>query len=211
MTAYLITIFLSLLVAVAELFTKFQDEPFDVIRKWPALLYLFVNLLISCVCLYILTKTDIFGVAGEIDQLKAALTAGLGSTVLMRSKFLKANINGKEAAIGPEFIINVFLETLEKSIDRNRAMERKKMVEECMADIDFYKTKDYVVTTILASSQIDSPETARELINSTTEIAESPMEDTDKSYALGYLILDNMGEKFLKTLFHDGNRDRFTR
>jgi hypothetical protein len=214
-TAYLLTIFLSLLVAVAELFTKFRDEPLDVLKKSPAWLYLLFNMVIASITLYMLTKTNLFHAANEaaneLDYLKAALTAGLGSTILMRSKFLKIDLNGQEAAIGPEIIINVFLETLEHAIDRNRALVRKQIVEQCMADIDFAKAKDYVVTTIIASSQTVSAEETKTLIAEAENIAASALDAIEKSCALGYLVLDIMGEKFLNALFDRKNRTRFTR
>ncbi len=210
-TAYLLTIFLSLLVAVAELFTKFRDEPLEVLKKSPAWLYLLFNMVIASITLYMLTKTNLFHAANELDYLKVGLTAGLGSTILMRSKFLKINLNGQEAAIGPEIIINVFLETLEHAIDRNRALVRKQIVEQCMADIDFAKAKDYVVTTIIASSQTVSAEETKTLIAEAENIATSALDTIEKSCALGYLVLDIMGEKFLNALFDRKNRTRFAR
>ena len=78
-----------------------------------------------------------------------------------------------------------------------------------MADIDFSKAGDYVVTTIIASLQTASPKTTKRLMDESDKIGKSPIGDIEKGYALGYLILDIMGEKFLKGLFH--NKERFTR
>jgi hypothetical protein len=207
-SAYLIAVFLSLLVAVAELLSKFKDEPFKIIGKNPfAWFYILFNVIIGAVSLYLLYRTNLFGTT-EYDLIKAAFTAGLGSTVLMRSKFFKTQFNGKDIAIGPEFIINVFLETLETMIDRDRALERKNLVEKHMSDIDFSTAKDYVITTILASSQTHSPEVTKEIMEEADKIEKSQMSDIDKSYALGYLIMDYMGERFLKEMFKN-NSDRF--
>ncbi len=208
MTPYSLTILLSLMVSIAELFSKFKDEPLYILKKLPAWFYILLNIAISCICLYILTQTTLFDTTDQLEGIKAAITAGLGSIVLMRSKFLKVNINGKEAAIGPEFIINVCLETLERAIDRDRAHTRKDLVEKCMADIDFNKAREYTITTIIASSQTTSPHTAKELMEQAEDIKKLAG-DTEKSFALGYLVLDNMGEKFLGSLFHDKNRERF--
>jgi hypothetical protein len=209
--AYLITILLSGLVAIAEIFTKFQDEPLSTIKKPPAWLYVLFNLIVACITLYILLKTDLFDVTTELDWIEAAFTAGLGSTILMRSKFLKVNLNGKEVAVGPEMIINVFLETLERNIDRYRALDRKQIVEQCMSDIDFAKAKNYVLTTIIGSTQAVSPEDTKILMNEADNIENSPVDDIEKSFALGYLVLDTMGERFLKSLFDRKNRARFVR
>ncbi|MGA1864317.1 MAG: hypothetical protein ACMUHX_04575 [bacterium] len=209
--AWTLTIFLGLLFGVAELLSKFKDEPFNVIKgNATAWGYIILNLIIVSVAFYFLTKTSLFGKM-ETDLLKAALTAGLGSSLLMRSKFLKVNISGKEAAVGPEIIVNVLLETLEKKIDRDRAIVRKDLVEELMVDIDFSRAKDYVVTTIIASSQINSEETTKAVMKEAEKIENSPIDDIEKSYALGYLVMDIMGEKFLKGLFNNKNKERFKR
>ncbi|RMD57549.1 MAG: hypothetical protein D6828_03570 [Nitrospirae bacterium] len=200
-SAYLLAIFISLLVATSELFTKFKDEPFKILGYKSAWIYLSFNALIAVVCLYILTKTDILGSTTASDLIKASLTAGFGSTILMRSKFFKANIGDKEVAVGPEMIINVFLETLETKIDRERALIRKELVEKIMSNINFDEVKDYVVTTILASLQNPSQEMTRSLMDEIEKISESEMDDQEKSFALGYLIIDIMGEDFLKRFF----------
>ncbi|MCP4344173.1 MAG: hypothetical protein GY795_01435 [Desulfobacterales bacterium] len=210
MTPYSLTIFLSLLVAIAELFSKFKDEPLYILKKLPAWFYILMNISISCICLYILTQTTLFDTADQLEGIKASVTAGLGSVVLMRSKFLKVNVNGKETAIGPEFIINVCLETLERAIDRDRACIRKDLVEKCMADIDYEKALEYTITTMIASSQTTSPQTTKELMERAEDI-EKITGDIEKSFALGYLVLDNMGEKFLSSLFQGKNRERFVR
>ncbi|MBI4595415.1 MAG: hypothetical protein HY730_03445 [Candidatus Tectomicrobia bacterium] len=209
--AYLITFFLSFLVAFAELLSKFKDEPLAIFKQsLTAWLYIFMNVLIALLAFYLLTRTRFLGTT-EIDMIKAALTAGLGSTMLMRSKFFKVNINGKEAAIGPEIIINIFLETLEKMIDRKRALKRKDLVEQCRDEIDFKKTKDYAVTTLLASLQTVSAETTKKLIEEAEKIGNSPIGEIEKSHALGYLILDNMGEEFLRGFFNKKTRPNFVR
>jgi hypothetical protein len=207
--AYGITIVLSALVAVAELFSKFRDEPFYVLRRGPGICYVLFNVLIAVIALILIAKTGFIDTATESGWIKGAFAAGLGSTVLMRSKFFKITMNGKELAIGPEFIINLFLETLEKAIDRERALTRKKLVEHCMAEIDFNKAHQYSVTTIIASSQTASDQSVKKLIDDAEKIEKSSMGEIEKSFALGYLILDNMGEKFLQHLFQTENRERF--
>jgi hypothetical protein len=207
--AYALTVFISIVAASAELFSKFKDEPFKILTYRSSWLYLVLNGSIALLCLYVLTHTTLFGKA-EDDIVKAALTAGFGSIILMRSKFFKVNVGDKEVAVGPEMIINVYLETLETKIDRERALIRKNIVEKTMAHIDFQKAKGYVETTILASLQSPSQDTTKLLMVEIDKISESSTEDKEKSLALGYLILDIMGEDFLKDLFNDRNRNYFT-
>jgi len=206
--AILITCVLSLVVALAELFSKFRDEPFLVIKNLAAWAYIFLNIMIAIICLLILTQTNLLG-SKDLDLIHAALLSGLGSAVIMRSKFLKININDKEAAIGPEIIINVFLETLEKTIDRDRALTRKQLVEKSMSGIDFNKAGEYVITTIIAARQLASIEDTRKLMDEFIKIKESSMDNFNKSNSLGYLILDLMGEKFLKSFFNEEDKKQF--
>ena len=207
--AFLITGILSLLIAVAELFSKFKDEPFKIVGKGSAVSYVLFNVLIAVAFLYLLMQADLFGTGEKVGWIKASLTAGLGSVVLMRSKFLKININGKEAAIGPEVIINVFLETLEVKIDRERGKVRRDLVEQHMAGIHFEKAAGYVVTTIQGARQTATPEQIKSMLDEIDKIFRVQTDPADKSYALGYMILDMMGEDFLKTMFHGKNRERF--
>lgn len=209
-SAWIIALMLSFLFSAAELFSKFKDEPFLILTYKSAWLYILFNTLISGITFYLMQYTGFFG-KPSADFFNTAFIAGLGSPVVLRSKFLKININGREAAIGPEIIINIFLETLEKQIDRSRAVIRKKLVEDIMSDIDFSKAHNYAVTTMIASSQIDSPEAVKTLMEEAEKITSSPIADEEKSLALGYLLLDMMGETFLKSLFHEKNRNKFMR
>ena len=99
-----------------------------------------------------------------------------------------------------------------QKIDRERALIRKNIVEKTMAHIDFLKAKGYVETTILASIQNPSPETTKFLMDAIEKIAESTeKQGKEKSLALGYLVLDIMGEKFLQELFNDQNMNEFVK
>ena len=188
--------------------SKFRDEPYSLFKHSATWLYLIFNGLLALSCLFLLVKTALFGVS-EADYVKAGLTAGLGSVVIMRSKFLKLTIGDKETAIGPEIIVNVFLETLETKIDRKRGLQRKKLVEKQMSDINFFKARDYVQTVLVNALQTKSEESIDKLMTAINEIAISELDDIDKSIALGFVILDFTGEDFLKEIFNDSNRQRF--
>jgi len=209
-SAILLTVCASLLFATAELFTRFRDEPFLITRNITSWFYLLINVLISLITLLLITRTELFGTS-QTDWIKAGLAAGFGASVLLRSKFMKINVDGREVALGPEIIINIILEALERKIDRDRSIVRKVLAEKCMAEIDFQLARDYVVMTIVGSRQIISDERTKELMDEVRKIDESSLSDADKSISLGYLILDFMGERFLERCFSEPNRRRFIR
>ena len=86
------------------------------------------------------------------------------------------------------------------------------MVEQCMRDIDFHKVQGYAETTIIASLQNAAPETIKHLMDEIAKIKTSKqMGEKEKSFALGYLILDIMGEEFLKKFFDESTREEYIR
>lgn len=210
-TAWLATAFLSVLFASAELFSRFKDEPFFIFKRSPAVLYILFHTAMALGTLLLITRTDVFGHGQDTEWYKAVLVAGLGSAALLRSKLFNVTVQGKEVAIGPEMIVSVFLETLQSKIDRDRSLARKEVVEQCMEHVDFTKAGNYVLTTVVAARQAASPEETRKLMDGLQKIDQSRIEMIDKGYALGYLVLDIMGEAFLKNLFNDRNKDRFKR
>ena len=200
--AYTLAIALSLLFSIAELFSKFKDEPLSILGRLATCVYALINIAVTAGFMFLLTQTSIVG-QQITDLLTASLIAGFGSAILLRSKFLKVNVGGNEVAIGPEVFVNIFLDTLERRLDRERALVRKNLVEDYMADIDFNKAKNYVLATIIASSQLESNTSIDKLKTDMENLAESNFTNKEKSYALGYLILDLMGEKFLRNIFND--------
>lgn len=133
---------------MVELFSKFRDEPFRAVNSKTAWAYVLLNILISLAAFFMIVHSEL-----------------LGTAELMRSKFLKINVRGKEAVIGPEMIINVFLETLERKIDRERALMQKTLVEQCMTGIDLERSLEYAVTTVQGTRQTASPEVIREPVD----------------------------------------------
>ena len=79
-----------------------------------------------------------------------------------------------------------------------------------MSGIDFNKAGDYVLTTITGASQLASIEDTKRLVDEFTKIKESSMNNLNKSNSLGYLILDLMGETFLKSFFNKDNKSEFS-
>ena len=198
--AYILAIALGLLFSIAELFTKFKDDPLAILGRLATWVYVLINIAVTAGIMYLLTETTIIGQKIP-DMLTASLAAGFGSAVILRSKFLKVNVGGNEVAIGPEVFVNIFLDALERRLDRERALVRKSLVEDYMADIDFTKAKTYVLTTIIASSQLESNASIDKIKADVDNLAASKFTNKEKSYALGYMILDLMGEKFLRNIF----------
>lgn len=193
---------LGLLTAFAEIIGKFSDEPIKSLRTPHAVLYFLFNGVIAVFALYILLVTVYKPDSPEFDdvqKLTAVLTAGLGSMLVMRSKLFNVKVKNEDVAVGPDQIINVFFQFMQREIDRVRAQSRVDFVRTKLNNIDFDQVYHYSITMLHAAQEDEDHRVAL----CKDEIAKLVVE-TDKqlkSYQLGFQLLDAMGEGFVSKLF----------
>lgn len=80
---------------------------------------------------------------------------------------------------------------------------RTGLVKTKMKDVDFKRVVAYVSTMILGSRQSMSLQDQEDLANQLKQIQAQPTGAREKSFALGFLILDFMGEEFLEEIFQN--------
>ena len=197
---YFYCFMLGMITAFAEIIGKFSDEPLKSLSTPHALLYHLFNGVVAALALRFLL---IFGasIATPADQLKVVMAAGLGSMVVMRSKLFNLKVGGEDVAFGPDQIVKVFFRFMEAAIDRVRAQSRVEFVKAKLKDIDFDAVYDYCNTMLDAAQALDSTEKdkAKKAIK---EIKTGEIRDTQlRSYSLGFLLLNQMGEDFVSKLF----------
>ncbi len=191
---------LGLLTAVAEIITKFRDEPTKTLRKPEALFYILLNGLISAAALQILLLYDV-SITTPLDRLKVVLIAGLGSMLVLRSRLFNIKVGAEDISLGPDQIVKVFFRFMEESLDRGRSRARIEFIKVTMENIDFDKVFDYSLT-MLDAAQTLSPSNVTELKDKLETIQKNKtMEVQVKSYKLGFLLLNQMGEEFVKKIF----------
>ena len=195
---YFYAFMLGMLTAFAEIIGKFSDEPIKSLRTPHALFYHLLNGAISALALFMLKTYGMLPTSNQ-EKLELVLLAGLGSMLVMRSKLLNLKVGGQDVALGPEQIINVFFRFMESEIDRIRAQSRIEFVRERLYNVDFEKVHDYSVTMLRAAQALDTQEKCKEAIQ--TLKAEQFGDKQMKSYALGFLLLNRMGENFVDKLF----------
>ncbi|HEV2800576.1 MAG TPA: gamma-glutamylcyclotransferase [Pyrinomonadaceae bacterium] len=195
---YFYAFMLGMLTAFAEIIGKFSDEPIKSLSTWHALFYHLLNGAISAFALFMLKTYGTLPTSNQ-EKLELVILAGLGSMLVMRSKLLNLKIGGQDVALGPEQIINVFFRFMESEIDRIRAQTRIDFVRERLYNVDFDKVRDYSVTMLRAAQALDTQEKCKEAIKmlDTEQFGDKQM----KSYALGFLLLNKMGENFVDKLF----------
>ena len=173
--------------------------------------YLLINGVFSSVALLVLFLTGRLPSTDPLQKLFGAFAAGFGAMVILRVKFFTIKSEGgEEISIGPGSVLDALVNYIDRQIDRSRAIERTELIKEVMEGIDFDKVKFYASTLILGSMQNLSGKDEEELGTGIKDIEETPVSPQEKSYALGFLMLDFMGENFLRKVFSEKEiRDRF--
>lgn len=197
---YFYSFMLGMLTAFAEIIGKFSDEPLKALNTPHALLYHLFNGLIAALALKLLF---IFGAPNNtpIDQVRLVVAAGLGSMVIMRSKLFNLKVGGEDVAFGPDQIVKVFFRFMEAAIDRVRAQSRVEFVKERLKEIDFDSVYDYSFTMLDAAQALDGAEKDR-VRKAMKDIKTSDVKEAQfRSYSLGFLLLNQMGEDFVSKLF----------
>lgn len=209
---YLIASFSGLAVASAEIISRYKGSPLDaVFSRWGGA-YLLFNGALSAFVFYILMAMEtVSTTSSSIDSLKYALGAGFGAMVIIRAKLFDFKIpGGAVVSIGPDAVIDIWLGLMDRQIDRKQAYKRAEVVMECMEDIDFKQARMPMITLLSRSMQNVSEHEMRELGRRVKELENAEeLENQEKSYALGFMVLDIAGSGFFDNVFDEGERKKY--
>lgn len=204
---YFYAFLLGMVTAFAEIISKFTDEPVQSLKTSAAVFYHLFNGLISAFSLGFLILSGV-SISTPLDKLKLVLAAGLGSMLIMRSKLFGFKAGGEDISIGPEQVIKVFLNFMEQSIDRVRSRSRIEFVRERLDNVNFDKIRPYVLAMVNARQALST--TDRQKLESDIDglknknLSSDDKEDKQlKSYELGFLLLNEMGEDFVDKLVEE--------
>lgn len=196
--------FLGMLASGAEIIGKFNDEPVKALRTPHAVMYVMLNGAFSMFGLNLLLLYG-FATTTDLDKCKIVLSAGIGSMALLRSKLLTLKVDNEDVALGPDQLVKVFLRFMEQAIDRVRAQTRIDVVKTKLTNIDFDAVKEYSITML---SSFQTLEKKDHIIAEIEKVANEEGVDVQlKSYALGFILLDEMGEDFVIKLFENPPRE----
>lgn len=196
--------FLGMLAAGAEIIGKFNDEPVKALKTPHAVLYVILNGAFSMFGLNLLLLYG-FATTTDLDKCKIVLSAGFGSMAILRSKLITLKVDNEDVALGPDQLVKVFLKFMEQAVDRVRAQTRIDVVKTKLTNIDFDAVKEYSITMLSSFQMLENKE---QIIKQIEDVANEPgVEVQLKSYALGFILLDEMGEDFVIKLFENPPRE----
>ncbi len=191
--------------SLIELLSRYRDEPFKVIATSQfAWFYLSLNGMLAIGADYALVHSQ-FGDAAATTTGRAglALVAGLGAAVILRSRVFTAQLGDEQVSIGPGYIVDQLLQIIDAQIDRRRALQRVQIVVEVMRDKEFEGSKIHVSNMIVGSRQNLSLQAQEDLANQIREVSDRKVPDQERSYALGFILLDFMGERFFRAVANE--------
>ena len=195
------------LVGVAEIASRYRDEPLKALRSPYGLIYIVVNGYLSLLASFLIYHFGgqyFRGVAG--DSLLVAIVAGFGATAVMRTRIaVIKSPEGKDISIGPDFVIGILLQVIDTNIDRWRAVRRQHILSQNFNQIrglgDFPTAWKYLLASLLAFQNLDDArkKTLSDTYNDYQAQGEKLPEDL-KRLGLGFLFLTLVGESNFKSV-----------
>jgi hypothetical protein len=190
-------------VGMMEIIQRYKSEPFSaVFTTWGELFCLF-NGLMSAAGFLLLYYMALDGQPMTVlEGLKLAALGGFGAPVILRAKILTGRLpDGQEVPVGPDYVVQTFLDVIDRKLDQLRARVRYDTVHRLMKDIDFEKARLKLTSQLyLAMQSVSEAELAefRARVDELYRIDDATMDRQEKAYNLGYYLLDLVGRDFLE-------------
>ena len=123
-----------------------------------------------------------------------------------RRRFRRRRVDSR-AARHHSPAIETLLSVVDRQLDRQLATERYHTVHELMVGIDFERAKRRLPRELFLAMQSVPEEEAAQVSRPIDEIDRmDDLSSQDKSYLLGYYLLDLVGKEFLAAVLEDPNR-----
>ncbi|TVT55839.1 hypothetical protein FNH05_08970 [Amycolatopsis rhizosphaerae] len=197
---YLVACLVGALVGAAELASRYRDRPATLVSVPSAWFYVVLNAAASGVAL-LLIRTFGWRFGADTDAHAAAvqvLVASLSALALFRSSLFTVRIGGQDIGVGPSTLLITLLNVADRSVDRVRARDRSGQITKIMAAVSFAKAQAALPAFCLALMQNVTPQEQRDLAVAIDALAAGKMTDTQRTYALGLLLMNLVGPKVLR-------------
>lgn len=209
---YLVASFIGGLVGAVEIFQRYRAEPLEAVKTRWGLAYLLLNGALGALAFYVAVLYNELTADGvkSLTLIQWSAVSGFGAAAVLRSKLLNIQLSdGKEVALGPEIVVQTFLGVIDRELDRSRAKSRFESVRKLMAGIDFEKSKNRLPMQVFQAMQGVTEEESKTLMERVAEVSKlKSVSSQDKSYLLGFYLLDLAGERFLTDILGKGSKYR---
>lgn len=189
------------LVALAELISRYRDDPGRAVASLPAFIYLTVNIAASVAAfLSIRAFGWTFGATGATQLLTQVLVAGFGAAALFRSSLFNVTAGDQVVEVGPSAVLNVILAAADRAVDRQRARIRAERTSASMDGVSFEHGADALFMYCLAAMQNASTQESVAIEDKMRLLKDSNNDhipDQVKSYIFGLALATVVGDRVL--------------
>ncbi|MEO8436525.1 MAG: hypothetical protein ABI596_16635 [Pyrinomonadaceae bacterium] len=193
------------LVGLAEIASRYRDEPLKAVKSPYGMVYVFLNGYISLLAFLLIVKFPATFGSLSGNLFIAALAAGFGAMVVMRARIAVIKTpDGREESIGPDYVLKIILRTIDLNIDRWRAARRQQILGENISKINalgnFETAWKYLLASLLAFQNLDDAQ--RKELNDTYNDYQNQanLPEAIKQLALGFIFLTLVGELHFSTV-----------
>ncbi|MFE6051664.1 hypothetical protein ACFQ6N_12945 [Kitasatospora sp. NPDC056446] len=189
------------LVGSAELASRYRDRPSALLGVTSAWVYVLLNAVASGVVLWLVHVFDWRFGAGSAEQVAAlqVVVAGVAALALFRSSLFTVRVGDQEVGVGPNLILTMLLGVADRGVDRMRAKDRSQQVTRIMRGVTFVEARIALPAFCLALLQNLPDQEQHGLAVAVEALAGAEMTDTQKSYALGLLLINVVGPEVLQS------------
>jgi hypothetical protein len=194
------------LVGGTELAARYKDKPLAPLRTLPGWLYLSVNGVAAVAALALIRElrgVDFGSASGLPAPVAQVLLAGFGTMAFFRSAFFTLRVGDSDVAIGPAAVLQVILSAADRACDRDRANPRSKLVARVMRGVAFDKAKEALPIYCFQLMQNVALDEQVEIGQRIATLATSNMNDRVKSFSLGLILMNIVGEEVLERAASD--------
>lgn len=186
-------------VGISELVSRYRDAPSAALKSWAAILYIFINAASALGALLLMRAFNWTLGATEEQAVRwtQVLAAGFGSMAVFRTSLFTIRVADQDVGVGPVSFLQVILGTADRAVDRIRAQDRARAVNEAMTMIKFEEAYQALPAYAFALMQ-NLPDEDQELFaRQIALIRQADMDDDTKSRMLGLALLNIVGEDVL--------------
>lgn len=197
---YIIVICIGLATGATELMSRFQDRPFAALTSKPGLAYMALNGGAAALAYYLMVWWNIGGsqAPGGGGEIQRVLIAGAAAMAFFRSGFFTTRVNDKDVSFGPNLVLQVVLDALDRAVDRERANQRARLIVQIMGGVDFGQAKVNLTELCFSLMQNVRDDERTRLMNEIDEISKMDgLSDEARSMALGLRLMTIVGEDTL--------------
>ncbi len=206
---YLMVMLLGAMVGFVEIISRYADAPFPTSVTWPGIFYMLVNALVAASALWAIRLFNWNVVPGangstEITRWAQVIVSGLGAMAIFRSSLFVLGKEENTVSVGPNAVLQILLQAIDKEVDRQRGQERARTVRRLMSKVEFDSAGVMtgnlidIVRNLMQNLGDEDRKKIDDLRAVEGKVLLAGIDPELKKYVLGLQLMDLVGENVLR-------------